>query len=163
MEIPFSSLADSAPAIAVGLISALPLFEIRAGIPFGIALTDLSAPVILLMGFIGGALPLTPLYFGLDKLRLFLEYRIPFLHRVIDAKLDSARAKLENNYERYGSIALALFTAIPLPLTGLWTATFAAVALKIPFKFAAPAILTGLVIASILVFGLSAGFEALLS
>ncbi|MDA0208083.1 MAG: small multi-drug export protein [bacterium] len=163
MEIPFSNLADSAPAIAVGLISALPLFEIRAGIPFGIAFTDLPALVILLMGLIGGALPLAPLYFGLDHLRHDLEHRIPFLHRVIDARLDSARAKLAQNYERYGSIALALFTALPLPLTGLWTATFAAVALKIPFKYAAPAILTGLLIAAILVYGLSAGFEALLS
>jgi len=54
-----------------------------------------------------------------------------------------------NNVEKYGALGLTLFTAVPLPTTGAWTACLLAILLFIPFRAAFIAITTGVVIAGI--------------
>jgi len=54
---------------------------------------------------------------------------------------------------------LFLFTALPLPLTGLWMATIAAVALKIPFKYAVAGIGLGIITAGLIVTGFTLSAE----
>ena len=49
--------------------------------------------------------------------------------------------------ERYGPIGLALFVAVPLPITGAWTGSAAAYLLGFSFKKAFPAITIGVLIA----------------
>jgi uncharacterized membrane protein len=85
-----------------------------------------------------------PVYFGLDWIRRVLERYLPVLLRPIDAFTLRAEAKLKDKYARYGMWALFIFLAIPFPLTGIWTATFAAIALRIPFRQTAIGILTGM-------------------
>ena len=47
--------------------------------------------------------------------------------------------------------ALVVLVAIPLPLTGAWTASLAAYIFGIPYKKAIPLIFLGLVIAGVIV------------
>jgi uncharacterized membrane protein len=62
------------------------------------------------------------------------------------------RGKLVERYERIG---LALFVAIPLPITGAWTGSLLAVLLGLKFKYAMLSIFVGVLIAGIIVTSLS--------
>ncbi len=53
------------------------------------------------------------------------------------------------NVEKYGAIGLILFTAVPLPTTGAYSACVAASLFAIRFKYAFLSILTGVVIAGL--------------
>ena len=58
-------------------------------------------------------------------------------------------------------IGLLLFVALPLPGTGAWTGALIAAILDIRLKTAIPAILGGIVLAGILITGLTFGFTAI--
>ena len=53
--------------------------------------------------------------------------------------------------QKYGKIGLAVFVAIPLPLTGAWTGIIAAYLLGMRFRDAFPAIVASVVVAGIIV------------
>jgi|GEM_PF-786771 len=136
---------EGVPAwLRVILLSAIPITEYQLSIPIGIHDYNLSPGVVFVLAVFGAALPFFPLYFGLDALRDAVARYLPSLLRPLDMLLARAENKLKDNYAKYGMIALFLMLVIPFPLTGVWTASFAAVALKIPFKEAALGILLGM-------------------
>ena len=59
--------------------------------------------------------------------------------------------KKRKNVMKYGAIGLSLFVAIPLPITGAWTGSMAAIVFNIKPKYALPAIFLGVIIAGIVV------------
>lgn len=147
------------PSMATALLSAIPIAELRVGIPTGVFAWQLSPLTALGWAVLGNCAPIIPLYFGLERLRAFAAKYLPWLVRPIDAALIRGEGKLRDQYAKYGAFALFLFTAIPLPLTGAWTATAAAVALKIPFRYGAPAIALGVLAAGFIVTFLSGVIE----
>jgi uncharacterized membrane protein len=81
------------------------------------------------------------------------------------ARLARIAGKLESKALEKGSrlykgelIGLMVFVAIPLPGTGAWTGALIAAILGIRLKAAFPAIAAGVVIAGILVLGITYGF-----
>lgn len=148
--------------LATAALAASPVTELRLAIPIAIHVWSLAPFDALLYAFLGNLLPIIPLYFGLMKLRQVCEKRLPRLVRPIDAMLGRGERRLKDQYARYGAFALFLFTAIPLPLTGVWSATIAAVALKIPFKQAAIGIVLGVVVAGLIVTALSVTADVML-
>lgn len=137
--------------LATIFLAAMPVTELRLAIPIASEVWLLHPLDALGLSIIGNLLPFFPLYYGLDWLRRFCEKRLPWVTRAIDAQIERSRRRVEKKYNRYGSFALFLFTALPLPFTGLWTATFAAVALKIPVKNALAGIVSGVIVAGIIV------------
>jgi uncharacterized membrane protein len=61
------------------------------------------------------------------------------------------RRKFFKQHQLYGALALALFVAVPLPVTGAWTASMAAVIFGIEKKYALIYIALGLIGAGIIV------------
>ena len=62
------------------------------------------------------------------------------------------RKRFSVKAEKYGKfIALVLFVAIPLPITGAWTGSAAAFLFGIPFSRSFPAVIIGVLIAGIVV------------
>lgn len=53
--------------------------------------------------------------------------------------------------ERYGTLALTLFVAIPLPVTGAWTGCAAAFVFGVKFRHALMAITAGVLISGVVV------------
>lgn len=143
------------PTIATAVLAAIPLTELQLAIPIAMHRWSLTPGVALGVAFLGNMVPFFPLYFGLMRLRRALERYAPRLVRPIDALLARGEGKVKDQYIRYGALALFLFTAIPLPLSGIWSATVAAVALKIPFKPAIVSIGLGMLAAGIIVTVLS--------
>lgn len=130
--------------LGVMLLSAIPITEYQLSIPVGIHDYHLPPTEVFILGVLGAAVPFFPLYFGLEFVREKVAQYFPALLRPLDALLARAEHKLKDDYAKYGMFALFIFLVIPFPLTGVWTASLAAVALKIPFKQAAFGILLGM-------------------
>jgi len=150
-------LSSVPPSVATVILSALPLTELRLSIPVAMAVWGLAPLTAFGLALIGNFLPFFPLYYGLDALRRFSEKYLPWLTRIIDKSVGRAEGRVKEKYARYGAFALFLFTAIPLPMTGLYTATLAAVALKVPVRHALLGVTSGIVVAGTIVTLVSAG------
>ncbi len=137
--------------LATMILAAVPLTELQLAIP--IAIHRWSIPPFEAFGWalLGNMLPFLPVFYGLMALRKMCERYVPGLVRPIDNLIAYGEKKVKDKYEQYGAIALFLFVAIPLPLSGIWSATLAAVALKIPLKKAFIAIFFGMLVAGFIV------------
>lgn len=154
-EVIVSALAGLPAWLRVILLSAIPITEYQLSIPLGIHEYHLSPGLVFMLAAAGATLIFFPVYFGLEALHSFIEKRLPRLLRPLDLLIARAENKLKDRYIKLGAVALFLFLVIPFPLTGVWTASLAAVALKIPFKTAALGILLGMLVGAAVVTALS--------
>lgn len=137
------------------LISILPIIELRGAIPIGISL-GLSPIQATAISFIGSMLPVPFILYTITHIFDYLKKTRVF--RKLVNSLTNRSAKNREKVKKYGFWGLILVVAIPLPGTGVWSGSLAAALLGLPFKMAFPAILSGNVIAAIVVVSLSQGF-----
>ena len=142
--------------LSVILVAALPVSELRGAIPLGIAG---GMPVLktYLLAVAGNMIPVIPLLLFLEpvsgKLRRF---------RVWDRFFEWLFGRTRRRgkmVEKYEALGLALFVAIPLPVTGAWTGCVAAFLFGIKLRYALPAIICGVLVAGIIVTLLSLGIK----
>lgn len=133
------------------LLAAVPVTEARLAIPVATEVWLISPVNAFGLAMLGNILPFFPLYFGLEKLRLFFEKRWPWFGRLMTVQINKTKNRFEKNRSRFGAIGLFLYAALPLPFTGVWSATIAAVALKIPFRPAFIGIFLGMIADGIIV------------
>ncbi|UCB44882.1 MAG: small multi-drug export protein [Spirochaetota bacterium] len=113
------------PLIITGLISMLPIFELRGGIPVGIAILQQNPFLVYPVAVIFNLIPVFPLLLFLNPIKQALE-KLPFFKRIFNF----LTKKVERNkrlVERYEELGLLLFVAVPLPITGAWTGSLIAV------------------------------------
>ena len=127
-------------------ISMLPIVELRAGLPYGIAL-GLPYPVALIAAVLGNMLPV-------PFIILFIRRIFTWMRKILP-KCDAAISRLEEKahvkgavVRKYSTIGLCILVAIPLPGTGAWTGALVAAILDLRLKNAVPAIILGVIIAS---------------
>ena len=139
--------------LVVLVIAALPVVELRLAVPLAINMFGLPWYYALLLATIGNLVPvpLLLLFFGaLSR----LVSKTGILERMF--RWLSERTRRQGKIiERYERIGLMLFVAIPLPMTGAWTGSLAAVLFGIRFRHAFLSIFAGIVIAGVIVTCLS--------
>ncbi len=151
-----SWIPDWAATIIIGM---MPIAELRGAIPLALAPVELggfgmSVPEAYILAVAGNMIPVIPLL-------LFLEPVSNFLRRWMVGDIFFtwlfARTHLNHTerFEKYGTLALTIFVAIPLPVTGAWTGCAAAFVFGIKFKHALFAIFLGVLIAGVIVTTLS--------
>lgn len=145
---------------AVFFTAWLPVVELRGAIPLAISL-GIPPLKAFWLSVIGNIIPVIPLLLLLQPLREFLCKHFALVERFF-AWLDRRTVKKSGYIDKYGALGLVLFTAIPLPTTGAWTASFAAIIFKIRFRYAFPAILAGILLAGIIMLVLSLTGKAIL-
>lgn len=138
--------------LAVLLVAILPFIELRGAIPLAIAL-GLSPQRAFLLGILGNLLPVIPLLLLLTPITERMRVFKPF--DIFITWLHNRTIKKSDKVEKYGALGLILFTAVPLPTTGAWTASLAATLFRIKLRYALPAITFGVLIAGIVVTFLS--------
>ena len=140
---------DLSNVLVVLGIAASPISELRGAIP--VAITGFHFPwyYAFLLAIIGNLLPVPFILLFLDTFSRLLS-KISIFKRMLQwlFKYTRRRGKIIERYERIG---LMLFVAIPLPVTGAWTGSLAAVLFGLKFKHAFLSIFTGIVIAGIIV------------
>lgn len=136
-------------------ISMVPVVELRAGLPYGIAL-GLDYPLALCASVLGNMIPVPFIIIFIEGIFAWLRKHIPAMNNFICRMENRATSKKET-VDRYGSLALLLFVAIPAPGTGAWTGSLIAALLNIPPKKAIPCILLGVFIASMIMTAITFG------
>ena len=114
-------------------IAASPIFELRGAIPYAYS-QDFPWYFAFLFGVIGNLLPVPFILLFLNAIIPVL-CKVHFLDRLIQWFFTRTRRR-GKIVERYERIGLALFVAIPLPITGAWTGSILAVLLG--YLLAAP-------------------------
>ncbi len=142
------------------LLAMVPVAELRAAIPFGVAL-GIPVPHAVLLSMVGNLIP--------------VPFIIIFIRRIFSSmrrwssRLDRLVTRLENRAHlkghtvtKYGFIGLCILVAIPLPGTGAWTGALVAALLDMRLSKAMPAIVLGVCIAAAIVTCVTYGVTALL-
>jgi len=127
-----------------------PIFELRGAIPLAIGVYDLSPLEAYAISVVGNLVPV-------DFLLLYLEPVSRWLMRYRPGKVffdwlfTRTYRKHVDRHRKYGLLALTLFVAVPLPVTGAWTGSAVAFIFGIKFRDAFPAIAAGVCIAGVVV------------
>lgn len=148
--------------LAVILIAALPVFELRGSIPIAVFTYGFDPFTAFYLSIIGNMLPVIPLLLFLEPVSNFLR-RWHIWDVFFTWLFTRTHHKHSADFEKYGSLGLAIFVGIPLPATGAWTGCAAAFVFGFKFKNALLAIFAGVLIAGIIVTVLTvAGIKMLL-
>ena len=142
-----------AKELVVLITSALPILELRGGIPVAIGLFDFSWYYALLLAVIGNLLPVPFILLFLNSATRVLS-RVKLFDRFLTWLFERTRRR-GSIIEKYKRIGLILFVAIPLPITGAWTGSLAAVLFGLQFRHAVFSIIIGVLIAGAIVTCLS--------
>ena len=144
------------------IYSALPLTELRATIPVAITVWKIKPLTALILAVIGNSLPIVFIILGLNKVVQLAERYSKFCTKILEAIFRRTRRKTSQQFKKYGLLALCLFVAIPLPMTGAWTGSIAAWLFGVPAHKAFWPIFCGVVIAGIIVTILTVGVRAII-
>ncbi len=140
---------DIPPRLLTVVIAALPIFELRGAIPVAILAGNLGWQEAYVFAVIGNFLPVIPILLLLERVSNWL-MRYPIWNRFFTWLFARTRRK-GKLIERFEALGLAMFVAVPLPVTGAWTGCVAAFLFKIPLRTAVPMIVCGILTAGVIV------------
>ncbi|KKH47970.1 ligand-binding protein SH3 [Methanosarcina sp. 1.H.T.1A.1] len=136
--------------LAVMVIGALPISELRGAIPVAMGIYGMGPLEAYVLSVIGNLIPVVPLLLFLEPVSGYLR-RYHIFDVFFTWLFSRTRRNHTENFEKYGLLALTLFVAVPLPVTGAWTGCAAAFVFGIKFKHSLPAIAAGVMIAGAIV------------
>lgn len=135
--------------LKVLLISALPVSELRGGIPLALYL-GFNPFKAYVLSVIGNIIPVP-----------FLLSLLKFLDRLVKngfySKIVERTRSKKDIVEKYGYFGLAIFVAIPLPITGAWTGSLLAFLLGLDKFRSFLSIALGVLISGLIVLSSSLG------
>jgi len=147
------------PEIKTILLAMTPFNELRGTIPLAIGFYHLSPWSAYLLAIIGNILPIFFLLWFWSKVAIICQSWTK-AQKFFRWLFERTRKRFYKKYSLYGDLALIIFVAIPLPFTGAWTGSIAAFLFGIPYWRALGLIFFGILIAGLIITGLSAGFFA---
>ncbi len=134
--------------VIVFIISMIPILELRGALLVAGPLLGVPVSVAVPISVIGNIIPvpfilllITPIFQWMKGTKLF---------RPMVEKLESKAMSKSDQIEKYEFWGLVLFVGIPLPGTGAWTGSLIAALLGIKFKKAFPAVILGIMIATVI-------------
>ncbi len=148
------ALSGLHPLTKVAIVSALPIFEVRGGIPLGIH-WDLPLIEMLPVAIAANVLIVVPVLLWFNPVADWLIER-GILTGIVRRLIARARSK-KPMVDKYGVFAVTLFVAIPLPVTGAWTGALVASVFEMDFWRAIACMILGVIIASAIVTSLTLG------
>ncbi|MCA1031882.1 small multi-drug export protein [Bacillus timonensis] len=137
------------PELIVIIVSAMPILELRGGLPLAYLHYDFSLVKSSILSVFGNILPIIPLLLLFQPISKWL-LRYKWYKKMYDW-LYHRTLKKSTSVEKYGAIGLMLFTALPLPTTGAYSACVAASIFAIRFRYAFLSISAGVIVAALIV------------
>jgi uncharacterized membrane protein len=145
-------LKDIPKEYVVMILAASPLAELRAAIPVALSL-GISLEKAFWLSVLGNAIPVIPILFFLEPVSNRLG-KFKIFKRFFDWLFERTKKK-SDTIQKWETLGLAIFVAIPLPMTGAWSGAVAASLLKMKFRYALIGNLLGILGAGIIVAVLS--------
>jgi len=131
----------------------LPIAELRLALPIGITVFNMPWYEAFGLSVLGNIIPVPFLLLFFDAVSKLVQ-KNKLGKRFIDWLL-TRTAKKTGSIEKYKHLGLIVFVAIPLPLTGAWTASLAAYILGLKFSSSFFDIILGVIGAGIIVTALT--------
>jgi len=107
----------------------MPISECRGAIPLAILGFGFDPILSYIISIAGNIIPIPFIYVGLNFIKKYLT-RFDFFNIFFI----NAERKIQKITEKYKKLGLFLFVAIPLPYTGVWTATLGSFLLNFKLK-----------------------------
>ena len=147
----------------VFIISMIPILELRGGFLVAGPLLGVPVETALPLCIIGNIIPvpfilllITPIFTWMKGTKLF---------KPMVEKLEAKAMSKKDRIQKAQFWGLVLFVGIPLPGTGAWTGSLIAALLGIKFKKAFPAVILGILLATVIMvfisYGLLGGVQVL--
>ena len=137
----------------VFLISMIPILELRGALLVAGPLLGVPVAAAIPLCIIGNIIPvpfilllITPIFNWMKGTKTF---------KPMVTKLEKKAMSKSDKIEKYEFWGLVLFVGIPLPGTGAWTGSLIAALLGVKFKKAFPAIILGILMATIIMWFIS--------
>ncbi len=131
------------------ILSMLPIIELRGAIPYGLS-KGLSLKTSIGISVLGNILVIPLVLKIVSPIMDFFEGTRVFQKTIGDLKKKTLR-KTKDKIKKYSSVGLMIFVAIPLPTTGVWTASLASKLLRVDPKKASFSISIGCLISALIV------------
>jgi len=119
--------------VKVFLLSMTPFGELRASVPIGLVVYGMNPVSVFFISVLGNIVAVLLILIFLGFISSYLARKSYLFNRFFAWLFTRTRDKHYDIIERYGIYALAVFVAIPLPLTGGWTGALIAFVFGIPF------------------------------
>ncbi len=139
------------PELQTFLISILPIAGIRISIPFAVTVLDLSWQNAFLISMVGAVFATLIILTFLEWVTDFLKSHFRVFRKIINYIFERTRKEKGRHVKKYGYLALAGFTAIPLPFSGVWTASLVAYLFGLNYKKAFFSIILGAIVSASIV------------
>ena len=143
------------------LASMLPIIEVRGAIPIGLAL-GMNVYHAAAIAYVGSILPAPVIILAGRKIVKVISRWDP-VRKLAEHIVARTAGKYEITYNKFGSWALLVFVAIPLPGTGVWAGSLIASILRLRLKWAVIAILAGNAIATVIIAVTGYGVQRMLN
>lgn len=145
------------PELATILIAMIPIAELRVSLPIALTVYDFSFLEAYILAVIGNLIPVLFIVWLIGPVSDWLMKHFRLAQVFFDWLFSRTRKKMTQKYQRYGLWALAIFVAIPLPMTGAWTGALAGWLFGISpikiFRYVALGVLIAGIIVGILTLG----------
>ncbi len=135
--------------LTVFFISMLPVSELRGAIPLGIHSFHMSIFYTYILCVIGNLIPAFLILLFLGPFTRFLS-RWSLFRRFFTWLFSHTKSR-SLLVEKYKTLGLAIFVALPFPVTGAWTGSIAAFLLGMEFRYAIIGVIIGVLTAGIIV------------
>ncbi len=130
-------------------ISMTPLIGIRGAIPVAIMGYEMSIYSAYFWSVLGEFIPVFFILALLGRVSQWLSENFFFMKRFFDFLFEKTRKNYNGRLQKYGLFALFLFTGIPLPFSGAWTASLVVFLFGLPYWKSVTAIFFGVLLAGI--------------
>ncbi|NLT13635.1 MAG: small multi-drug export protein [Clostridiales bacterium] len=151
--------SDAGKMLITFIVSMLPIVELRGAIPIGVAM-GLNPVASTVISLVGNMVPVPFIILFIRRIFTWMKGRSRRLANIAEKLESKAQAKGSALYKGE-VIGLAVFVAIPLPGTGAWTGALIAAILGMRLKIAVPTIVAGVLVAGLIIFGITYGFTAI--
>jgi uncharacterized membrane protein len=137
--------------LLVVLLAMTPIIELRGAIPLGQGVFNMSPTTAYVWSVIGNMIPVPIILWLFPGFVSWAEDHWPWIHRLMVRLQDRTHTRHSSRFEKLRDFALITFVAIPLPVTGAWSGSLAAVVFGVEKKRSLPLIFIGVLIAGIVV------------
>jgi uncharacterized membrane protein len=130
------------------ILGALPVSELRGAIPLALYY-GMPLSKAFWLSVLGNTIFVAPALFLFEPVSSRLRKFKPWA-RFFDWVFERTKRN-SDSIQKYEALGLAIFVAIPLPMTGAWSGVIAASLFKIRFRYAFIAIVAGVICAGLIV------------
>ncbi len=131
-------------------ITLLPFLELRASIPYGILKTNLNWVLVFLVCVVINIILGAVLYLLIDRI-IRIATRIGIINSLYWMYVGRTQRRIDRYVGRYGEFGIAIFIALPLPGSGVYSGALAAYLIGLDYKKFMIADIIGVLIAGIIV------------